>query len=37
MKKIIALLLTLLLCFGACAMADDRAEMLINAAVSELG
>ena len=37
MKKIIALLLTLMLCFGACAMADDRAEMLINAAVSELG
>ncbi|MDO4741698.1 MAG: peptidoglycan-binding protein, partial [Eubacteriales bacterium] len=37
MKKIIALLLTLLLCFGACAIADDRAEMLINAAVSELG
>jgi len=37
MKKIIALLLTLVLCLGACAMADDRAEMLINAAVSELG
>ena len=37
MKKIIALLMTLALCLGACALADDRAEMLINAAVSELG
>ena len=37
MKKIIAMLLGLMLCFGAVAAADDRAEMLINAAVSELG
>ena len=37
MKKIITLLLAVFLCAGACAMADDRAEMLINAAVSELG
>ena len=37
MKTIIALLLTLMLCLGACAMAEQRAEMLINAAVSELG
>lgn len=37
MKKIITLLLTLSLLMGACALADDRAEMLLNVAVSELG
>ena len=37
MKNILALLLSLVLMLGACALADEQAEMLLNAAVSELG
>ena len=37
MKQIVALLLSCMLLLGACALADDQAEMLVNAAVSELG
>lgn len=41
MKNIVALLITLCMmlatALGACALADDRAEMLINAAISQLG
>ncbi len=37
MKYIAALLLMLCMLMGACALADEQAEMLINAAVSELG
>ena len=37
MKSILALLLSLVLLAGACALADEQAEMLLNAAVSELG
>ena len=36
MKKLSVLLLALVLLFGS-ALADDRAEMLLNVAVSELG
>ena len=35
MKNIITLLLALLLLLGACALADDRADMLVAAAVNE--
>ena len=37
MKNIVALLLALVLLLGVSAAADDRAEMLLNVAVSELG
>ena len=37
MKNIITLLLALSLLLGACALADDRADMLVAAAVNELG
>lgn len=37
MKKIMALLMMLAMLAGSCALADMQAEMLINAAVSELG
>ena len=37
MKKTLALLLSLCLLLGCAALADDQAEMLVNAAVSELG
>ena len=37
MKNIITLLLALVLLLGACALADDRADMLVAAAVNELG
>jgi len=37
MKSILALLLSLVMLTGACALADEQAEMLLNAAVSELG
>lgn len=37
MKYIVALLLTFCLLLGAGALADEQAEMLVNAAVSELG
>ena len=37
MKNIITLLLALVLLLGASALADDRADMLVAAAVNELG
>ena len=37
MKNIITLLLALSLLLGVCALADDRADMLVAAAVNELG
>lgn len=37
MKHIVTLLLALSLLLGACALADDRADMLVAAAVNELG
>lgn len=37
MKHIVALVLTLALILGACALADERADMLLAVAVSELG
>ena len=37
MKNIITLLLALSLLLGTCALADDRADMLVAAAVNELG
>jgi len=37
MKNILALLLTLCMLLGGSALADDQAEMLVNAAVSEIG
>ena len=37
MKKLAVLLLTLVMLLGALALADDRAEMLLNVAVNELG
>ena len=37
MKNIITLLLALFLLLGACALADDRADMLVAAAGNELG
>ena len=37
MKRITALLMLLWMLLGACALADEQADMLVNAAVSELG
>lgn len=37
MKHIVTLVLTLALIMGACALADERADMLLAVAVSELG
>ena len=37
MKKLAVLLLALVMMLGASALADDRAEMLLNVAVNELG
>lgn len=37
MKRIAALLVSLCMLLGACALADEQAEMVVNAAVSELG
>ena len=37
MKHIVTLLLAVLMTLGACALADERAEMLLAAAVNELG
>ena len=37
MKHLVTLLLALSLLLGACALADDRADMLVAAAVNELG
>ena len=37
MKNILALLLMLCMLLCGCALADDQAEMLVNAAVSEIG
>ena len=37
MKHIVTLLLAVLMMLGACAMADERADMLLAAAINELG
>ena len=37
MKHIVTLLLAVLMMLGACALADERADMLLAAAINELG